>query len=72
MARSASTDAKPSRDVVDHVCYTIANWDEQKVRGTLKAKGLEAGGRDGSLRVFDPFGYYVQIASAKAENAFRR
>jgi catechol 2,3-dioxygenase-like lactoylglutathione lyase family enzyme len=72
VARTASADAKPSRAVVDHVCYTIADWDEQKVRGALKAKGLEVGGRAGSLHVFDPFGYYVQIASAEAENAFRR
>ena len=72
VARTASTDAKPSKAVVDHVCYTIANWDDQKVRAALKAKGLEVGGRDGSLHVFDPFGYYVQIASAEAENAFRR
>jgi catechol 2,3-dioxygenase-like lactoylglutathione lyase family enzyme len=72
VARTAPADVKPSRAVVDHVCYTIANWDEQKVRSALKAKGLEVGGRDGSLHVFDPFGYYVQIASADAENAFRR
>ena len=70
--RTAATDAKPSRAVVDHVCYTIADWDEQKVRGALKAKGLEVGGREGSLHVFDPFGYYVQIASAAGENAFKR
>jgi hypothetical protein len=42
------------------------------VRGALKAKGLEVGGREGSLHVFDPFGYYVQIASAAGENAFKR
>ena len=72
VARTAPTDAKPSRAVVDHVCYTIADWNEQRVRGALKAKGLEAAGREGSLHVFDPFGYYVQIASAEAENAFRR
>jgi hypothetical protein len=30
VARTASTDTKPSRAVVDHDCYTIANWDEQK------------------------------------------
>src|SRR5258705_73333 len=49
VARTAPTDAKPSRAVVDHVCYTIANWDDQKVRAALKAKGLEVGGREGSL-----------------------
>ena len=58
--------------MVDHVCYTIADWDEQKVRGALKAKSLEVGGREGSLHVFDPFGYDVQIASAAGENAFKR
>jgi len=72
VARTGAADAKPSRAVIDHVCYTIADWDEQKVRGALKAKGLEVGGRDGSLHVFDPFGYYVQIASAAGENAFKR
>jgi catechol 2,3-dioxygenase-like lactoylglutathione lyase family enzyme len=72
VARTASIDAKPSRAVVDHVCYTVADWDEQKVRGALKAKGLDVGGREGSLHVFDPFGYYVQIASAAGENAFKR
>ena len=71
VARTGAADAKPSKAVVDHVCYTVADWDEQKVRGALKAKGLEVGGRDGSLHVFDPFGYYVQIASAAGENAFK-
>jgi hypothetical protein len=28
--------------VIDHVCYTISNWDEGKVRGALKAKGFDA------------------------------
>ena len=72
VARTAPTDAKPSQAVVDHVCYTIADWDEQKVRGALKARGQEVAGREGSLHVFDPFGYYVQIASAAGENAFKR
>ena len=72
VARTATGNAKQSQAVVDHVCYTIADWDEQKVRGALKAKGQEFGGREGSLHVFDPFGYYVQIASAAGENAFKR
>jgi catechol 2,3-dioxygenase-like lactoylglutathione lyase family enzyme len=58
--------------VVDHICYTIPNWDEARVRATLKAKGLDVTGRDGSLHVYDPFGYDVQLASAAVENAFRR
>ena len=31
---------KPSEAVIDHIAYTISNWDEAKVRGALKAKGL--------------------------------
>ena len=42
------------------------------MRATLKAKGLEVTGRNGSLHVYDPFDYDVQIASAAEENAFRR
>jgi catechol 2,3-dioxygenase-like lactoylglutathione lyase family enzyme len=58
--------------VIDHICYTIPNWDEARVRATLKAKGLDVTGRDGSLHVRDPFNYDVQLASASVENAFRR
>ena len=58
--------------VIDHVCYTVPNWDEARVRETLKAKGLNVTGRDGSLHVYDPFDYDVQIASAAEENAFKR
>ena len=35
-------------------------------------QGLDLTGRDGSLHVYDVFDYDVQIASAAAENAFRR
>ena len=38
--------------MIDHVCYTLSNWDEARVRAAIKAKGLEvSGGRDGSLHV---------------------
>lgn len=70
---SGSAGVKPgAQAVIDHVCYTVANWDEARVRAALKAKGLEVTGRDGSLHVYDPFDFDVQIASASAENAFRR
>lgn len=65
-------EAKPAGAVVDHICYTVSDWNEQGVRATLKAKGLDVTGRDGSLHVYDPFDYDVQIASAVGENAFRR
>jgi catechol 2,3-dioxygenase-like lactoylglutathione lyase family enzyme len=66
---SAEPDAQA---VIDHICYTIPNWDEARVRATLKAKGLEVTGRDGSLHLYDAFDYDVQIGSAAVENAFRR
>jgi catechol 2,3-dioxygenase-like lactoylglutathione lyase family enzyme len=70
---SGSAGVKPGAEaVIDHICYTIPNWDEARVRATLKAKGLDVTGRDGSLHVYDPFDYDVQLASATAENAFRR
>ncbi len=73
VARTAGGAPKPpSQAVVDHIAYTISNWDEARVRGALKAKGLEVTGRNGSLHVRDPFNYDVQIANIVEENAFRR
>ena len=70
---NGSAGVKPgAQAAIDHICYTVANWDEARVRATLKAKGLDVTGRDGSLHVYDPFNYDVQIASAAVENAFRR
>jgi catechol 2,3-dioxygenase-like lactoylglutathione lyase family enzyme len=70
--RGSTSSKAPAQAVIDHICYTVPNWDEARVRATLKAKGLEVGGRDGSLHVYDPYDYYVQLASAAGENAFRR
>ena len=76
IARTATPPANPrppAQAVIDHICYTIPNWDEGRVRGAIKAKGLEiSGGRNGSLHVLDPFDYDVQFANAVEENAFRR
>jgi len=59
--------------LVDHICFTMSNWDEAKVRAEVVAKGEKvSGGRDGSLHVRDPFNYDVQFANIKEENAFRR
>ena len=62
----------PGNAVIDHVCWTIPNWNEARVRGALNARGLPQTGRDGSLHVYDPFDYDVQLANAVEENAFRR
>jgi len=61
-----------AKAVVDHICYTIPNWNEDQVVATLKSHGLTPTGRPGSLHVYDPFDYDVQIANSVEENAFGR
>ena len=63
--------ASDARAFIDHVCYTIPNWNEDDVRGGLAAHGLEVTGREGSLHVYDPFDFDIQIANAVEENPFR-
>ena len=62
----------PPQAVIDHICFTLSNWDEEKVRAAMKAKGQKiSGGRPGSLHVRDPFSYDVQFANIIEETAFR-
>ena len=69
VARNAAADAPaPARAVVDHVCYTISNWNDARVNAALKAQNPT--GRSGSVNVYDPFNVQVQLASAEAENPF--
>ena len=70
---NAAATRPPAQAVIDHVCYTVSNWNEVNVRAALRDKGYPAPtGRNGSLHVYDPFNYDVQIASIAEENAFRR
>jgi catechol 2,3-dioxygenase-like lactoylglutathione lyase family enzyme len=62
--------ARPGQSVVDHICYTIPDWDEAKVSAALKATGRPVTGRAGNHNVLDPFNYPVQLANAREENAF--
>lgn len=60
------------RAVVDSFCFTLSNWNEERVRGAISAKGLElSGGRNGSLHLLAPFDYDLQLANDIEENAFR-
>jgi catechol 2,3-dioxygenase-like lactoylglutathione lyase family enzyme len=71
VARNAAANPPaPARAVIDHVCYTISNWDDARVNAGLKAKGQNPTGRSGSVNVYDPFNCQVQLASAEAENPF--
>ena len=71
VARNAAANAPaPARAVVDHVCYSISNWNDARVNAALKAAGQNPAGRSGSVNVYDPFNVQVQLASAEGENPF--
>lgn len=51
---------------VDHIAYTIANWDTDKsvkpaVEAELKRRGLQIRTTEGSFHVQDPQGFEVQM-----------
>jgi catechol 2,3-dioxygenase-like lactoylglutathione lyase family enzyme len=48
---------------VDHIAYTIKNWDQKKVEAELKRRGIEA--REDTVNSFhvkDPDGFDLQIS----------
>lgn len=55
--------AKP---FINHICYTLDNWDEDAVEAELRRRGLEPrtdmGGGAKSFHIRDPDGYDVQVA----------
>jgi hypothetical protein len=74
VARTATTPANPrppATAVVDHVCYTIPNWDDAKVEAALKAAGRSFSSRPGNKNVLDPFNYPVQLANIEEENPWK-
>ena len=74
VARTATTPANPrppATAVVDHVCYTIPNWDAAKVEAALKATGRSFSSRPGNKNVLDPFNYPVQLANIEEENPWK-
>jgi catechol-2,3-dioxygenase len=55
---------------VDHIAYTIANWDSDKsvrpaVEAELKRRGLQVRATTDSLHVQDPDGFDVQMGGRK-------
>ena len=61
---------KRGQSIVDHVCYTLADWDDTRVNTALSKAGLNPKGRHGSVNVFDPYGFQCQLASIEGENPF--
>jgi catechol 2,3-dioxygenase-like lactoylglutathione lyase family enzyme len=52
--------------LVDHLCYTIADWDRDAVEAELRRRGLDPEpDTDESFHVRDPDGYRLQIGSAR-------
>jgi catechol 2,3-dioxygenase-like lactoylglutathione lyase family enzyme len=53
---------------IDHICYTVADFNRDRAKASLTAMGVknirEAGGN--SLYMDDPFGYEVQISGLEA------
>ena len=53
-----------SQAVVNHIAYTIADYDRDKVLAELKRMGFDNPREDGehSFHIADPFGYDVQVS----------
>ena len=56
----------PSTPIIDHICFTVADWDKDKsVRGAveaeLKRRGLEVQSSANSIDTKDPDGYRIQL-----------
>jgi catechol 2,3-dioxygenase-like lactoylglutathione lyase family enzyme len=52
--------------LVDHLCYTIADWDKDVVEAELRRRGLvPERDTDESFHVRDPDGYDLQVASSR-------
>jgi catechol 2,3-dioxygenase-like lactoylglutathione lyase family enzyme len=60
------SEAPGNAPVVDHLCYTIADWDKAAVEAELRRRGLNPEpDTDESFHVRDPDGYRLQIGSSR-------
>ncbi|HUB83408.1 MAG TPA: VOC family protein [Bryobacteraceae bacterium] len=62
--RNAPSDAPlPTVPRVDHIAYTIENWDKDRVKAELEKRGLNPRpDTDNSFHVKDPDGFDLQIS----------
>ena len=66
--RNAPQGSTPPR--IDHIAYTIENWDKNAVRAELERRGLEPrADTENSFHVKDPNGFDVQISSKEMKPA---
>jgi catechol 2,3-dioxygenase-like lactoylglutathione lyase family enzyme len=68
ITRNFGANERRANATVDHVCYTVADWDDARVNNALKAAGTNPTSRPGSVNVYDPYNYQVQISSIEGEN----
>ena len=65
-----STIDPAGKPYVDHICYTLANWDEKAVKDELTRRGLDpkldTGGNQHTFHVRDPAGFDLQIGGPLA------
>ncbi len=51
---------------IDHMCYTIEDWDRKVVEDELRARGFDPkADTDESFHIKDPDGFGLQIGSSK-------
>lgn len=51
---------------IDHLCYTIEDWDRKAVEDELRARGFDPKpDTDESFHIKDPDGFGLQISSSK-------
>jgi len=51
---------------IDHMCYTIEDWDRKAVEEELRARGFDPkADTDESFHIKDPDGFGLQIGSSK-------
>ncbi|MGE5245344.1 MAG: VOC family protein [Betaproteobacteria bacterium] len=63
IARNPFRDATPPK--VDHIAYTIADWDKDRVEAELKKRGLDPKpDTENSFHVKDPDGFDLQISGS--------
>jgi len=61
----SSASSKPAENPgVDHLCYSIANWNKDRVFNELKRRGYKPEPEgDKDLQVKDPDGYHIQLSA---------
>jgi catechol 2,3-dioxygenase-like lactoylglutathione lyase family enzyme len=71
-APGAGPQDPPTTALIDHIAFTVANFDKERTLAILKDWGLKNTGPEGgprpdaeSYHVWDPFGYDVQISGVK-------